>query len=75
MAQQFNSELVGEMKKSNNVMEKVRAHTLKSTFPRPTFLTPSQPSSPPRQDGIMFHLAKDFGFCWGVERSIELAYR
>ena len=26
------------------------------------------------QDGFEFHLAKDFGFCWGVERSINLAY-
>lgn len=23
---------------------------------------------------ITFHLAKDYGFCWGVERSIELAW-
>ena len=26
------------------------------------------------KDGFEFHLAKDFGFCWGVERSINLAY-
>jgi len=27
-----------------------------------------------RRDGVTAHLAKDFGFCWGVERSIALAY-
>jgi len=27
-----------------------------------------------RKDGIEFFLAKDHGFCWGVERSINLAY-
>lgn len=47
MGEQFNSEMVNDLKNSNYVMEK---------------------------DGIVFHLAKDFGFCWGVERSIELAY-
>ena len=48
MAEQFSSELVGDMKETPNyVMEK---------------------------DGFEFHLAKDFGFCWGVERSINLAY-
>lgn len=26
------------------------------------------------KDGVTVHLAKDFGFCWGVERSIALAY-
>eukprot|EP00592_Proboscia_alata_P006696 CAMPEP_0194353222 /NCGR_PEP_ID=MMETSP0174-20130528/1557_1 /TAXON_ID=216777 /ORGANISM="Proboscia alata, Strain PI-D3" /LENGTH=508 /DNA_ID=CAMNT_0039121667 /DNA_START=145 /DNA_END=1671 /DNA_ORIENTATION=+ len=26
------------------------------------------------KDGIEFYLAKDHGFCWGVERSINLAY-
>jgi len=26
------------------------------------------------RDGVLVHLAKDFGFCWGVERSIALAY-
>lgn len=26
------------------------------------------------RDGVTVHLAKDFGFCWGVERSITLAY-
>lgn len=26
------------------------------------------------KDGVRVHLAKDFGFCWGVERSIALAY-
>jgi len=26
------------------------------------------------KDGVMFYLAKDHGFCWGVERSINLAY-
>jgi len=27
-----------------------------------------------KRDGVEVHLAKDFGFCWGVERSIALAY-
>eukprot|EP00579_Thalassiosira_antarctica_P003710 CAMPEP_0201906224 /NCGR_PEP_ID=MMETSP0902-20130614/56910_1 /ASSEMBLY_ACC=CAM_ASM_000551 /TAXON_ID=420261 /ORGANISM="Thalassiosira antarctica, Strain CCMP982" /LENGTH=463 /DNA_ID=CAMNT_0048440353 /DNA_START=247 /DNA_END=1638 /DNA_ORIENTATION=+ len=27
-----------------------------------------------KKDGVTVHLAKDFGFCWGVERSIALAY-
>jgi 4-hydroxy-3-methylbut-2-enyl diphosphate reductase len=27
-----------------------------------------------QKDGVTVHLAKDFGFCWGVERSIALAY-
>mmetsp|Transcript_27865 Transcript_27865/g.39162 ORF Transcript_27865/g.39162 Transcript_27865/m.39162 type:complete len:458 (-) Transcript_27865:238-1611(-) len=27
-----------------------------------------------QRDGVKVHLAKDFGFCWGVERSIALAY-
>lgn len=27
-----------------------------------------------QKDGVKVHLAKDFGFCWGVERSIALAY-
>lgn len=26
------------------------------------------------RDGVKVHLAKDYGFCWGVERSIALAY-
>merc|ERR1712176_1237729 len=26
------------------------------------------------KDGVEFYLAKDHGFCWGVERSINLAY-
>jgi len=26
------------------------------------------------KDGVRVYLAKDFGFCWGVERSIALAY-
>lgn len=26
------------------------------------------------KEGVTVHLAKDFGFCWGVERSIALAY-
>ncbi len=26
------------------------------------------------RNGVKVHLAKDFGFCWGVERSIALAY-
>jgi len=26
------------------------------------------------RDGVEFYLAKDHGFCWGVERSINLAY-
>lgn len=26
------------------------------------------------KNGVKVHLAKDFGFCWGVERSIALAY-
>lgn len=26
------------------------------------------------RDGVTTYLAKDFGFCWGVERSITLAY-
>lgn len=26
------------------------------------------------RDGVRVHLASDFGFCWGVERSIALAY-
>jgi len=26
------------------------------------------------RDNVKVHLAKDFGFCWGVERSIALAY-
>jgi len=26
------------------------------------------------KDGIEFYLAKEYGFCWGVERSINLAY-
>ena len=44
---QYESEIVGELKTSNYVVEK---------------------------DGVKVHLAKDFGFCWGVERSIALAY-
>lgn len=27
-----------------------------------------------KRDGVTVHLASDFGFCWGVERSIALAY-
>jgi 4-hydroxy-3-methylbut-2-enyl diphosphate reductase len=45
--EQYTSELVGELKSSNYVLEK---------------------------DGVKIYLAKDFGFCWGVERSIALAY-
>jgi 4-hydroxy-3-methylbut-2-en-1-yl diphosphate reductase len=45
--EQYQSEVVGELKSSNYVVEK---------------------------DGVKVHLAKDFGFCWGVERSIALAY-
>ena len=26
------------------------------------------------KEGVKMYLAKDFGFCWGVERSIALAY-
>merc|ERR1711988_1161874 len=26
------------------------------------------------RDGVEFYLAKDHGFCWGLERSINLAY-
>jgi 4-hydroxy-3-methylbut-2-enyl diphosphate reductase len=26
------------------------------------------------EEGVKVYLAKDFGFCWGVERSIALAY-
>mmetsp|Transcript_9396 Transcript_9396/g.14523 ORF Transcript_9396/g.14523 Transcript_9396/m.14523 type:complete len:487 (+) Transcript_9396:117-1577(+) len=48
MAQQFDSELMNEMKKNPNYMLE--------------------------KDGIEFYLAKDHGFCWGVERSINLAY-
>jgi 4-hydroxy-3-methylbut-2-en-1-yl diphosphate reductase len=44
--EQYQSEVVGELKSSNYVVEK---------------------------DGVKVHLAKDFGFCWGVERSIALA--
>lgn len=47
MGEQFESELVGELKSNDFVIEK---------------------------DGVKVHLAKDFGFCWGVERSIALAY-
>lgn len=47
MEDQFESELVGELKSNDFVIEK---------------------------DGVKVHLAKDFGFCWGVERSIALAY-
>mmetsp|Transcript_35372 Transcript_35372/g.60075 ORF Transcript_35372/g.60075 Transcript_35372/m.60075 type:complete len:462 (+) Transcript_35372:27-1412(+) len=47
MQEQFESELVGELKSNDFVIEK---------------------------DGVKVHLAKDFGFCWGVERSIALAY-
>jgi hypothetical protein len=27
-----------------------------------------------KEEGVKVYLAKDFGFCWGVERSIALAY-
>ena len=48
MKQQFDSELMNEMKENPNYkIEK---------------------------DGVEFFLAKDHGFCWGVERSINLAY-
>mmetsp|Transcript_25982 Transcript_25982/g.47099 ORF Transcript_25982/g.47099 Transcript_25982/m.47099 type:complete len:463 (-) Transcript_25982:167-1555(-) len=47
MSEQFESELVDELKSNNFVINK---------------------------DGVKVHLAKDFGFCWGVERSIALAY-
>lgn len=47
MEQQFQSEVVDELKGNNYVIER---------------------------EGVKVHLAKDFGFCWGVERSIALAY-
>jgi 4-hydroxy-3-methylbut-2-enyl diphosphate reductase len=47
MGDQFESDIVKELKTSNYVMER---------------------------DGVKVYLAKDFGFCWGVERSIALAY-
>uniref|UniRef100_A0A7S4MR40 4-hydroxy-3-methylbut-2-enyl diphosphate reductase n=1 Tax=Odontella aurita TaxID=265563 RepID=A0A7S4MR40_9STRA len=47
MEQEYQSELVDEMKGDKYVM---------------------------KRDGVTVHLAKDFGFCWGVERSIALAY-
>lgn len=47
MGEQFQSNLVDELKDNKFVIEK---------------------------DGVRVHLASDFGFCWGVERSIALAY-
>lgn len=47
MEEQYQSDLVKEMRSSNYVIQK---------------------------DGVKVYLAKDFGFCWGVERSIALAY-
>lgn len=47
MEEQFNSDIVNDMKSNQFVMER---------------------------DGVKVHLASDFGFCWGVERSIALAY-
>lgn len=46
---QFQSELVNDLKTSNYVIER-------------------------KEEGVKVYLAKDFGFCWGVERSIALAY-
>ena len=48
MRQQFDSEMMNEMKDTPNYMVE--------------------------RDGVEFFLAKDHGFCWGVERSINLAY-
>jgi len=48
MKQQFDSDLMNEMKDTPNYMVE--------------------------RDGVEFFLAKDHGFCWGVERSINLAY-
>jgi 4-hydroxy-3-methylbut-2-enyl diphosphate reductase len=48
MKQQFDSDLMNEMKDTPNYMVE--------------------------RDGVEFYLAKDHGFCWGVERSINLAY-
>lgn len=47
MQDEYQSELVDDLKKSNFIMER---------------------------DGVKVYLAKDMGFCWGVERSIALAY-
>jgi len=48
MREQFDSDLMNQMKESPNFMLE--------------------------KDGVEFYLAKDHGFCWGVERSINLAY-
>jgi len=48
MKEQFDSELMNEMKETPNYMIE--------------------------KDGMELFLAKDHGFCWGVERSINLAY-
>lgn len=48
MKQQFDSDLMNEMKETPNFMLE--------------------------KDGVELYLAKDHGFCWGVERSINLAY-
>lgn len=48
MKEQFDSNIVNEMKQSPNYMIE--------------------------RDGVEMFLAKDYGFCWGVERSINLAY-
>lgn len=48
--QQFNAQLVEDLKSNNYVLDKTE------------------------EAGVKVYLAKDFGFCWGVERSIALAY-
>eukprot|EP00555_Chaetoceros_dichaeta_P003420 CAMPEP_0198250480 /NCGR_PEP_ID=MMETSP1447-20131203/1658_1 /TAXON_ID=420782 /ORGANISM="Chaetoceros dichaeta, Strain CCMP1751" /LENGTH=478 /DNA_ID=CAMNT_0043935325 /DNA_START=301 /DNA_END=1737 /DNA_ORIENTATION=+ len=48
MKEQFDSELMNEMKETPNFMLE--------------------------KEGVELYLAKDHGFCWGVERSINLAY-
>jgi len=48
MKEQFDSDLMNEMKETPNFMLV--------------------------KDGVELYLAKDHGFCWGVERSINLAY-
>ena len=48
--EQFNAQLVEDLKESNYVLDKTD------------------------EVGVKVYLAKDFGFCWGVERSIALAY-
>jgi len=48
MKEQFDSDLMNEMKETTNFMLE--------------------------KEGVELYLAKDHGFCWGVERSINLAY-